>query len=83
MIERLVDLERQYGEPEYSKLSKQIIVLQEKLKKQLGPEGKEWLEQLCDAYIRQGTVILYDVFADGFWSAVDIMVEYLRHKNLS
>lgn len=82
MIERLINLERPYGEPEYSKLSKQITMLQEQLAKQLNQEGKEWLEQLSDAYIRQSTAILYGAFADGFWSAVELMLEF-QHREPS
>jgi len=80
MIERLMDLERPYGEPEYSRLSEQITQLKQELIIQLDQEGRERLEQLSDTYIRQATVILRDAFADGFWSAVELMLEYKQRK---
>lgn len=82
MIERLMDMERLYGEPEYGKLSQQIIHLRKMLEKQLDEEGVAYLERLSDAYIRQGSVALTDAFADGFWCAVEIALDYLRRKNL-
>ena len=39
MIERLMDMERSYGEPEYSKLSHQITQLRQALEQQLNQEG--------------------------------------------
>lgn len=76
MIERLMNPERPYGEPEYSKISKQINNLRQQLQEQLDKENHSLLEQLCDAYIRQGNAMLPDAFTDGFWSAVELMLEY-------
>lgn len=82
MIERLMDMERPYGEPEYSKLSRQIIQLRKILEKKLDEEGVTYLEEFSDAYIRQGSVALTDAFADGFRCAIEIMIDYLKQKSL-
>ncbi len=80
MIERLMNPERPYGEPEYSKLSEQIARLKQELNIQLDQEGTKRLERLSDIYIRQETVILRDAFADGFWSAIELMLEFDRRR---
>lgn len=81
MIERLMNLERPYGEPEYSKLSGQISQLKQQLCEQLNQEGKGWLEQLADTFMRQELLVLRDAFADGFWTAVELMLEFQRRKS--
>lgn len=76
MIERLMDLERPYGEPEYSKLGEQITRLMQQLCAQLDQPGKEWLEQLSDAYALQENTVLRDAFSDGFWTAAELCLEF-------
>lgn len=76
MIERLMDLERPYGGPEYNKLATENTQLKGLLCIKLDGEGKRYLEQLTDTYVRQENSALRDAFADGFWSAVDLMLEY-------
>ncbi len=80
MMERLMDLERPYGEPEYSRLSEQIAGLKRRLAEQLGQEGVGQLEQLTDAYMRQEHAVLCDAFADGFWSAVKLALEFYQRN---
>lgn len=80
MIERLIDPERPYGEPEYSILSEQLTQLKQRLCSQLTQEGKDRLEQLTDIFIRQETAILHDAFADGFWTAVELMLDFQQRK---
>lgn len=80
MIERLMNQERPYGEPEYSKLSAQISQLKQQLCEQLNQEGKDWLEQLADTFMRQELLVLRDAFADGFWTAVELMLEFQQRK---
>lgn len=80
MIERLIDPERPYGEPEYSILSEQLTQLKQRLYSQLTQEGKDRLEQLTDIFIRQETAILHDAFADGFWTAVELMLDFQQRK---
>ena len=81
MIEHLINLECPYGEPEYSKQSEKIAQLKKLLYDQLEETGQERLEQLTDAYMRQETAVLRDAFADGFWSAVEMMLEYQQWKS--
>lgn len=81
MLERLMNVERPYGEPQYSKLSKQTAYLVQQLKLQLDEDVRMVLEQLCDTYIRQGSIMLPDAFEDGFWTAVELMLEFYHHKS--
>lgn len=81
MIERLMNLERPYGEPEYSELAAEIARLKQQLAGQVDQEGAHCLERLADLYAQQETAVLRDAFADGFWSAVELMLEFQRrHK---
>ena len=79
MIERLMDMERSYGEPEYGRLSQQITQLRRTLERQLDQEGLADLERLSDGYIRQGGILLRSGFTEGFCCAVELMLEY--HKS--
>ena len=81
MIERLMNPEHPYGEPDYSRFSKHINDLRQQLQRQLDRKSQNLLEQLCNTYIRQGNAMLPDAFADGFWSAVELMLEY-KKRNL-
>ena len=80
MLERLMNPERPYGEPEYSSISKQISEIRQSLENQINPDAHVLLEQLSNAYIRQGNTMLADVFADGFCAAVELMLDLLRHR---
>lgn len=79
MIKRLMDLERLCGNPEYIEMSEQVVQLKQKLSEHLDQEGKELLDQMSDAYLRQNGIALELVFSDGFCSAVGLMLDYLRH----
>lgn len=81
MIERLINLERTYGGPEYSRLTEEISQLKNLLCGQLDQEGAQWLEQLTDAYMRQENAVLREAFADGFWTAVKLMLEFERWRS--
>lgn len=83
MFERLMKPEKPYGEPQYSKLSEEITCLKQNLMGQLNSEGQAWLEQLSDQYIRQGNAMLPDAFADGFWTAVELVLEFEGWKRNS
>ena len=80
MIERLMNLEHPYGEPQYRNLSEQIISLKQQLFSQLNRQGKDQLDQLTDNYLAQLAALREAAFIDGFCSAVDLMVDYLEHK---
>ncbi len=78
MIERLMNPERPYGEPAYSKFSEQINQLQQAISGQLAPQAKEHLEQLTDMYIRRETAALHDAFSEGFRAAIQLMLDLYR-----
>jgi len=80
MIEKLIDPEHFYGKPEYNRLSEQIFQIKQQLCNQLDQEGREKLEQLTDLFMRQENAALYDAFEDGFWTAVELMLEFQQHK---
>lgn len=75
MIEKLMNPERPYGEPDYSKLTEQINQLQCSISAQLPPQSQNEMEQLADAYIRRETAALSDAFADGFWTAAKLVLD--------
>lgn len=80
MIERLMNPERSYGEPTYSTRAKEIAMLRQMLTGQLDQEGRKSLEQLEDSYIRQETSVVKDAFADGFWTAVELLRDFQHWK---
>lgn len=80
MIERFMNQERPYGEPKYSILSAEIAFLKHQLYEQLDQKGKDWLEQMTDAYMRQENAVLRDAFSEGFWSAVELALEFQQRK---
>lgn len=80
MIEQLINMERPYGEPAYSKQSEEISRLKNLLCSQLNCEDREHLEQLTNAYLRQENAVLRDAFADGFWTAVELMLEFEKWR---
>lgn len=80
MLERLMNMERPYGEPEYSGISKQISEIRQSLEGRLELDARALLEELSDAHIRRETVLLKDAFTDGFWSAIELMLEYQCRK---
>ena len=80
MIEKLMNPERPYGEAAYSALSKEINRLQQIIAEQLPPQSYGQLEQLSDAYIRRETAALHDAFADGFWTGLELLLEFHQRK---
>lgn len=78
MIEQLFNEEKQYGEPTFSQASTQIVKIRETLKAQLDAKGNAQLGQLEALYIRQNNAIVKDVYADGFSTAVKLLVEAMR-----
>lgn len=80
MIEKLMNPERPYGEPDYSKLTDQIDQLRCSISAQLSPQSQNEMEQLAEAYIRRETAALSDAFTDGFWAAVKLVLELYRRE---
>lgn len=81
MIEKLINPELRYGEPEYSQLGEEINEMKRRLSCQLDQGGKDLLEELMDTYIRQGNTGLRDAFTDGFCTAMKLMLEALSHPS--
>lgn len=75
MIELLFDEERQYGEPEASQMTGQIVKLRETLKSQIGTTENALFEQLEALYIRQNSAMLRDAYKSGFSAAVRLLLE--------
>ena len=79
MIEQLFNEERQYGEPIYSQTTAQIIKVRETIRNKLDDAGKAQLGQLEALYIRQNSAIVKAVYAEGFSTAVKLLLEALEH----
>lgn len=81
MIEQLMNPERMYGEPEYSKISRHISDMKQKMAGQLDHEGLALLEEISDSCIRQGNVMLRDAFVDGFCTAIELVLDFHKERN--
>jgi len=80
MIERLMDLERPCRDSAYIELSEQIVQLKQELSKHLDQEGKELLDRLSEAYLKQSGIMLKRAFSDGFCVTVGLTLDYLKHR---
>lgn len=78
MIERLFPEDYPFGEPEYSKASEQIHKLQQSIGQRLDDDGKQDLEQLADAYLRQSNLAVRSAFTEGFRIAIELMLDVKR-----
>ncbi len=78
MIEQLYNEERQCKEPAYIEATAQIPEIRRRLTERLDADGQILLEQLEALYIRQNNAILKDVYADGFSTAVKLILEALK-----
>ncbi|MBD5148889.1 MAG: hypothetical protein HDT18_00585 [Oscillibacter sp.] len=78
MIEQLFNEERLYGEPVFSQTTAQIIKVRETIRNKLDDAGKAQLGQLEALYIRQNNAIVKDVYAEGFSTAVKLLLEALE-----
>ena len=80
VIEKLMDEEFRYGEPEYSEAEGKISEICQKLNELLDEEGRALLGALSDAYIHQNNLIVKDVFRSGFCATVGLMLDYMKQK---
>ena len=81
LIKRLMDPEMAYGESKYSELSANISKMKQMLDEKLDADGRTLLEQITEVHTRQENVLVEDAYVVGFFTAVDLMLEYLRwHK---
>ena len=80
MIEKLMNPELPYGEPEYSEIGKEINGLMERLAAKLEGGDRLLLEQLADLHAHRANVVAEDTYVAGFCVALDLMVDYLKRK---
>ena len=80
MIEKLMNPELPYGEPEYSETGKEINSLMERLAAKLERGDRLLLEKLADLHAHRTNVVAEDTYVAGFCAAIDLMLDYLRHK---
>ena len=80
MIERLMQEEARYGEPEYSRRSTEIVQATRALCETLDAEEKQHLAQLEDAYQARETAAIRSAFQEGFCVAVRLALDVLEHS---
>ena len=80
MIEKLMKPELPYGEPEYSEIGKEINRVMERLTAKLDPDDRLLLEQLADLHDHRANVVAEDTYVAGFCTAIDLVMDYLRHR---
>lgn len=81
MIEKLIDPEHFCGGPEYDALTKRIVEIRRELGELLDVAGKELLDQMSIAYIRQQEALRSSSFTDGFCTAAELALEILKHRS--
>ena len=80
MIEKLMNPELPYGEPEYSEIGQEINSVMERLAAKLETGDRLLLEQLADLHAHRANVVAEDTYVAGFCAAIDLVVDYLRQK---
>lgn len=75
IIERLMDQEYRYGDPEYSKLGKEASAISATLSTQLDESGKKLLEELLDIEMQRNVLVQEDAFAIGVCTGVMFICE--------
>ena len=76
----MMNPELPYGEPEYSEIGREINDLMERLAAKLDADDRPLLEQLADLHAHRANVVAEDTYVAGFCAAVDLVLDYLRHK---
>lgn len=80
MIERLMQEESRYGEPEYSQRSAEIIRAIRALCETLDADEKQHLTQLENAYQLREATAIRSAFQEGFCVAVQLALDVLEHS---
>ena len=80
MIERLLDGERQLGGEESRRAIGDIWAASDALAGCLDGAGKQWLEQLGDAYGRRERSVMEAAFREGFCQAVLLALDVLAYQ---
>lgn len=75
LIERLMDQEYRYGDPEYSRLGKEASAISATLSTQLDESGKKLMEELLDIEMQRNVLVQEDAFAIGVCTGVMFMCE--------
>ena len=81
MIEHLLESEKRFGEPEYSRATAEILRASETLSHLLDTEGAAWLEKLSESYIRRERTIMEGAFRDGFCRAALLAADVLAYRS--
>lgn len=80
IIERLMDRECPYGEPEFSQLGKEVSAISTTLSAQLDEGGQKLLDGLRDLEMQRIVLAQEDAFEEGFCSGVKLMWAVKDHK---
>ena len=80
MIERLLDGERQLGGEKSRRAIGDILAASDALAGCLDEAGKQWLEQLGDAYGRRERSVMEAAFLEGFCQAVLLALDVLAYQ---
>ncbi len=73
IIERLMDREYPYGEPEFDRLGKEAAAIREVLSTQLDETGQRLLDKLADLETERCVLVEDDAFEEGFCTGVKLM----------
>ena len=80
MIEHLLEYEKRFGEPEYSRATAEILRVSEALAHRLDTEGAAWLEKLSESYIQREQTIMESAFREGFCRAALLAADVLAYR---
>ena len=80
MIEKLMNPEFPYGEPEYSEIGREINDLMERLSVGMNQEEITLLERLADLHTHRANTVARATFISGFCTAIDLTLDYLRRR---
>lgn len=80
MIEHLLESEKRFGEPEYSRATAESLQASEALSRRLATERAAWLEKLSESYIRREQAIMEGAFREGFYRAALLVADVLAYR---
>ncbi len=80
IIERLMDREYPYGEPEFGRLGKEAAAIREVLSAQLDETGQRLLDELADLETERCVLAEDDAFEEGFCTGVKLMWAVKDHE---
>ncbi len=80
IIERLLNREYPYGEPEFGRLGKKAAAIRNVLAAQLDETGQRLLDELADLEIERCVQAQEDAFEEGFCTGVKLMWAVKDHE---